>query len=96
MTTSARTAAGGRAHGWARGAVSSPRRVLALVLGIVAIVLIAQNTARVKVRIFTVTVHAPLWLLLACSVAVGVLIGVLLARARRRQAQPPQPTRPAA
>lgn len=61
-----------------------PARIwCALALLVLALVFILQNRASTSIEIFTLTISAPLWLILVISVAVGLLIGVLL-RTRRK------------
>lgn len=63
-----------------------PRQVLAIVLGVLALVLVFQNNEDVAVQLLFVQVTAPLWIVTLLLLAVGVLIGWLLSsrRAKRR------------
>ncbi|GAA2362852.1 hypothetical protein GCM10009854_48140 [Saccharopolyspora halophila] len=62
-----------------------PARVwLGLVLLVVALVFILQNRASTRIEVFTLSISAPLWLILVIAVAVGVLIGILLPGRRTR------------
>ncbi|MFC7345011.1 DUF1049 domain-containing protein [Saccharopolyspora griseoalba] len=60
-----------------------PARVwLGLALLVVAVGFILQNRSDTRIEIFTLSISAPLWLILVVSVVVGVLIGLLLRRRR--------------
>ena len=65
------------------------RRRMARALGFVVLiavvaVFVAQNSQKVRVRFWFVTGHPPLiWVILAC-LAVGVVMGLLVARSRVR------------
>ena len=61
----------------------TPRRILALVLAIAAVVFVLQNRVETTLTVFGVSVTAPLWLFTLALLAVGVLIGVLLSRRGR-------------
>lgn len=69
---------GARGGGWPLSA----RQTLAATVAVVALVFILQNTDEVDVDLFTVTLSAPLWLVLAALFVIGVLVGVLLQRRR--------------
>src|SRR5579871_5447701 len=67
-------------------------RWLAIILGIVVIVFIAQNTTRVSINILWLHIHSPLWFILAVTAVVGIVIGLVIARRRavaRRHRQEP-------
>jgi uncharacterized integral membrane protein len=57
---------------------------LAIVLVALAAIFIGQNRSSISVDFLWVRIAAPLWLLLTVMIAVGVLIGLLLRRRRRR------------
>ena len=58
-----------------------PARVwLGLVLLVVAIVFILQNRGSTRIEVFTLSVSAPLWLILVVAVVVGMLVGLLVSR----------------
>ncbi|MFR9806960.1 DUF1049 domain-containing protein [Pseudonocardia sp. RS010] len=56
------------------------RQVVALVVAVLALVFVLQNRDDVNVYLFTLTLSAPLWLLLVVMIAVGLLVGVVVAR----------------
>ncbi|MCE3550607.1 LapA family protein [Pseudonocardia sp. RS11V-5] len=56
------------------------RAVVALVVAVLALVFVLQNRDPVGVYLLTLTLSAPLWLLLVVMIAVGLLIGVVLTR----------------
>ena len=62
----------------------SARQTVAALVAIVALVFILQNTDEVSIDLFTVSVSAPLWLVLGVLFVVGVLVGMLLQRRRGR------------
>jgi uncharacterized integral membrane protein len=51
-----------------------------LLVAALIVLFIVQNRDTVKIQLFTLTMSAPLWLLLVVMVALGALIGFLLAR----------------
>lgn len=61
----------------------TPRRIAALVLAVAAVIFIFQNRADTTLTVFGVSVTAPLWLFTVALLAVGILIGALLARRGR-------------
>ncbi len=65
-----------------------PRQVVAIVLGVLALIFVFQNNDSVAVQLLVVEVSAPLWIVTLALLAIGVLIGWLLSsrRARRRAA----------
>lgn len=64
----------------------TPRRVVAIVLGVLALVFVFQNSDDVAVQLLVVEFRAPLWIVTLALLAIGVLIGWLLSsrRAKRR------------
>lgn len=56
----------------------------ALILVVLAAIFIAQNRDRVRVYVLWVTVESPMWFTLVIIFTMGVLIGLLLRRRRRR------------
>ena len=58
------------------------RQIVALVIGVVAIVFIAQNRGRVQIDLFWVSLSAPVWLLLTLMVLAGMAVSALLRRKR--------------
>jgi uncharacterized integral membrane protein len=57
---------------------------VALLLLALAATFIAQNRDRVNIHILWITVAAPMWFVLTSLIAVGMLVGLLLHRRRRR------------
>ena len=56
----------------------------AIALVALAAVFIGQNRDRQTVHLLWITVGSPMWLLLAAMLVVGVAVGLLLQRGRRR------------
>jgi lipopolysaccharide assembly protein A len=77
-TPSAGPAAGRRVRRFAL------RYWVALILVALAAIFIAQNRDRPRVHILWITVEAPMWFILTVMLAVGILVGLLLRRRRRR------------
>jgi uncharacterized integral membrane protein len=71
---------GQRSGGWPL----SGGQTLAVVIVAVAAVFVLQNTERVTIDLFTVSMGAPLWLVLASMFIVGLVVGALLQRRRGR------------
>jgi putative membrane protein len=71
-------AAGGRVRRFAL------RYWVALILVALAAIFIAQNRDRPRVHILWITVESPMWFILTVMLAVGILVGLLLRRRRRR------------
>ncbi|WP_328324035.1 MULTISPECIES: LapA family protein [unclassified Streptomyces] len=63
----------------------TPTRILALLLTAVAIVLIAENTREVKIRLLVPVVTMPLYAALLIMFVIGLLAGALLVYNRRRR-----------
>jgi uncharacterized integral membrane protein len=61
------------------------RHALAIILLVLAIIFIAENTRKVKIRALGPTVTAPLWLAFVVTLAAGMLIAVLASRRRSRR-----------
>ncbi|MFE5186474.1 DUF1049 domain-containing protein [Streptomyces sp. NPDC056628] len=74
--------ADGRRGGSAR--VLTLRRIVALVLVVLALVLIFQNTEETEIRLLIRVVTMPLWGALLGMGVIGALIGALLVARRRR------------
>ena len=60
------------------------RHWLAIVLIVLAVIFVVQNTVRHEVHLLWATVEAATWLVLSVIFFVGVVTGVLLHRRRRR------------
>lgn len=70
----------GVSNGWPL----SGRQTVAVAVALVAAIFVVQNTDEVTVDVFTVSVVAPLWLVLTVQFVIGALVGVLLQRRRQR------------
>jgi len=76
------------ADGAARRSALTPARVLWVVLVIVAVILIAQNSNDTQIEVFGWTIQAPLFLVILASMAIGWALGTLGVQAwslRRRR-----------
>ncbi|HVV30317.1 MAG TPA: DUF1049 domain-containing protein [Mycobacteriales bacterium] len=62
-----------------------PRGISAIVLGIIVIIFIVENTRKTKIRFIGPQVSAPLWLALVIAAALGFAAGFLIDRRRRRR-----------
>lgn len=63
----------------------SPRQVLAIVLGVLALIFVFQNNESIAVQLLVVEVSAPLWIVTLVLLAIGVLIGWLLSSRRAKR-----------
>jgi uncharacterized integral membrane protein len=63
--------------------VKNAKQIVALVAGILAIIVIVQNTATVETHILWITISMPRAVLLALTFALGVLSGILFSMRRR-------------
>ena len=68
----------------ARAWYASPRVIVAIVLIVIAIVFVAQNTHEATMSFLWFDFTAPVWLGFLIDVVLGVAIGFLLGRARYR------------
>jgi uncharacterized integral membrane protein len=68
------------------------RSVVIIVLVVLSLTLVAQNTQVVSFRLWFWDLTMSRVLLLAGALAVGVIIGLLLGRPWRRRTRPPKPT----
>ena len=84
-TSTDKTAPPGRPAAQKRKAVlrTASAHWLALILGIIAVVFIAQNRHEVSIDFFWANLTSPMWLVLLITAVVGVAIGVLESRRRR-------------
>lgn len=73
------------ARGGGAGAALAAHWV-AVVIAVVVLVFIAQNRATTTIELFWLTVDAPLWFVLVCTVACGALIGLLMTRRKAPEA----------
>jgi uncharacterized integral membrane protein len=65
-----------------RGSALTPSRITMLVLAALAIVLIAENTREIRIRLLIPVVTMPLYLALLIMFVLGGLCGALLLRSR--------------
>lgn len=63
----------------------TPGRIVVLVLTVLALVFIFENTAHVKIRLIGPVVSTPLWVALLATFLVGVLCGRYLGRGGGRR-----------
>ncbi|MBH5337727.1 LapA family protein [Streptomyces pactum] len=84
MSRSRQRAGDGRhAPETARG-FATPARIATLVIGVLALVFIFQNTRKVKIRLLVPEVTMPLWLALLGVWLIGILCGAFLFGRRHR------------
>ena len=63
-----------------------PRGILALILAVLVVIFVAENTRRVRIRFIAgPEVKAPVWLALLIAAVVGALAGLLLQHLRNRR-----------
>lgn len=72
-------------HGWR----PTPRQVVGIVLLVLALIFIFENTKTVKVRLIIPEVKLPLWVALLIAAVLGSLVTLLIQWRRRRKAGPP-------
>jgi len=77
--TSERGARGSRG----RGAVVTPGRVVMVLLAVVALVFIFENTRSTRIRVLVPEVTMPLWTALLATAVIGSLFGAYFMRRRR-------------
>lgn len=58
------------------------RQIAGLAIAVMTVLFIVQNRDTVQIQLFTMTLTAPLWLLLVVVLGLGVLVGLLLSRRR--------------
>jgi uncharacterized integral membrane protein len=58
--------------------------VAAGVLLVLAVLFVFQNTEATEIRFVVPTVETPLWVALAVTMVIGMVVGFLLARSRDR------------
>ena len=64
--------------------MKNAKQIAAIVAGILAVIVIVQNTATVETHILWITISMPRAVLLALTFALGVLSGILFSMRRRR------------
>jgi len=65
------------AEGFSRRSALTPARVLWVVLAVVAVILIAQNSNDTQIEVFGWTIQAPLFLVILASMLIGWALGTL-------------------
>lgn len=60
------------------------KQIAAIVAGVIALIVIVQNTATVETHILWITISMPRAVLLALTFALGVLSGILFSMRRRK------------
>jgi uncharacterized integral membrane protein len=63
----------------------TPGRIVVLVLGVLGLVFIFENTRDVRIRLLVPEVTMPLWLALLITYVIGWLCGRFLTTSRRRR-----------
>ena len=63
--------------------MKNAKQIAALVAGIIAIIVIVQNTTTVETHILWITISMPRAVLLALTFALGALSGILFSMRRR-------------
>ncbi|MFC7221473.1 hypothetical protein ACFQLX_25390 [Streptomyces polyrhachis] len=58
-----------------KGSGLTPARGIAIVLGILAVVFIFENTTSTRIRVIIPVVNTPLWLALLAVGLIGVIVG---------------------
>ena len=61
-----------------------PRGIAAIVLVVLAIIFIVENTRRAKIRFIVPQVNAPVWLALLVAAALGAVAGALVVHRRTK------------
>jgi uncharacterized integral membrane protein len=62
------------------------RRILGLVIGVVALIFVFSNTGEVELRFLGLSVTAPGWVMLLALLLAGFAVGFMLGRKRYKQA----------
>ncbi|WP_372461539.1 DUF1049 domain-containing protein [Actinacidiphila acidipaludis] len=75
----------GTAQRWTVRDMLTPGRVVVLVLAILALIFIFENTHDVRIRVLIPVVTMPLWGALLITFVVGILCGLYAGYARRRR-----------
>lgn len=68
-----------------RGVTVGPRQIVALVLLVVALLFLVQNTERTTIEALWADVDTPLWVALLVAFVAGLVVGGLMARPARRR-----------
>ena len=62
----------------------APKQILATILIVLAVVLGFENTASTDIHLVGFKVNSPLWILVAASLVLGLLAGLLLGHKSRK------------
>ncbi|XUL92280.1 LapA family protein [Streptomyces galilaeus] len=76
------TESGGRTGQWER--LLTPARITVLLLAVLALVFIFENTRDTRIRLLIPEVTMPLWMALLATAIIGALCGAYFMRRRRR------------
>lgn len=63
----------------------TPRAIVAIVIGIAALIFVFSNTAEIELRFLWLELSAPGWVLLLALFASGLAVGFFLGRNRYKQ-----------
>jgi len=66
--------------------MKNSKQIIAVILGLLAIIVIVQNTATVETHILWITISMPRAVLLATTFALGALSGILFSMRRAKKA----------
>lgn len=88
MTTHGRAPTGGDAAASSRPAATgasrfTSRRIVALVLLVLAIVFVVENRQLTEIRLLIPVVFMPLWAALTITLVIGLIVGVVFGRRRK-------------
>jgi uncharacterized integral membrane protein len=88
MTTQGPAPVGGRASApglpkSGRSGSFTPRRVVALVLLVLAVVFVVENRDLTEIRLLIPVVLMPLWAALVITLIIGLVVGLIVGRQRR-------------
>jgi len=67
----------------------SPRVIVAIIIAVLAVILITQNTHDAQVHLFFWHIDRPLWLMLLLLFAAGFIVGSIYPWFHRRQKRTP-------
>jgi uncharacterized integral membrane protein len=65
--------------------MNNTKTIIAVILGLLAVIVIVQNTATVETNILWITISMPRAVLLAVTFALGALSGILFSMRRSKQ-----------
>ncbi|MCX4766189.1 LapA family protein [Streptomyces sp. NBC_01275] len=74
---------GGKTGG--RGGAMTPARIAVLVLAVLALIFIFENTRTTKIRLLVPEVTMPLWVALLATAIIGALCGAYVTYLRKRR-----------